>query len=166
MNSQTSCSRAELEFAEAALREVLARELGKAEKADVTSMQRMLRHIVNMNLAISTSPERHAEVAKRLGDFAVTTSRVAGRNPDAAASLTRLTEVLRAVSSRLRESVVSNVNLARTQVVCVDVESQHDVHQPGIQGGDTQHHRAARNAGNGRVFQELVHRVHEPRVAV
>ena len=166
MNSQTSCSRAELEFAEVALRAVLASELAKVGKADATSLQRMLHHIVNMNLAISTSPERHANVAKRLGDFAVATARMARRNPDAAARLTRLSDVLRTAGSRLHEGILSDVNLPGTEVIHVDVEPQHDKHQPGIQSGDAQHHRAARNPGDGRVLEKLVQRVHQPRVTV
>jgi hypothetical protein len=104
MNSQTSSSRAQLEFAELALRDVLAR-VGDSAKADATSLKRMLVHLVNMNHAISTSPERHADVAKRLGDFAVTASRMVSRNPDAAPKLTRLSESLRAVSSRLGDKL-------------------------------------------------------------
>jgi hypothetical protein len=104
MNSQTLSSRADLEFAEAALREVLVSEFKQEAKADAESLDRMLVHIVNMHEAISTSPERHANVAKRLGDFAVTTNRMAGRNPVAASKLTRLSQALGTASLRLSES--------------------------------------------------------------
>ena len=106
MNSQTSSSRAELEFAEVALRDVLIREFGEEAKADAKSLGRMLVHLVNMHEAVCISPERHANVAKRLGDFAVMTSRMASRNPAAAAKLTRLSEMLRTASSRLRDTAV------------------------------------------------------------
>jgi hypothetical protein len=101
MNSQTLSSRADLEFAEAALREVLISEFKQEAKADAESLDRMLVHIVNMHEAISNSPERHANVAKRLGDFAVTTNRMAGRNPVAASKLTRLSQALGNASQRL-----------------------------------------------------------------
>ena len=93
MNSQVASSRADLEFAESALRDGLA-----------TLLNHMLTHLVNMGEAISTSPERHDNVAKRLGDFAMTTSRMAIRNPDSAPKLTRLTEHLRTASERLKAS--------------------------------------------------------------
>lgn len=103
MNSQTSTSRADLEFAEAALREVLVEDFKKEARTDALSLDRMLVHIVNMHEAISSSPERHANVAKRLGDFAITTTRMASRNPDAATRLTRLSQALGAASQRLSE---------------------------------------------------------------
>lgn len=104
MNSQTLTSRADLEFAEVALRDVLVQEDFKTKaKADAMSLDRMLVHIVNMHEAISTSPERHANVAKRLGDFAMTASRMVGRNPEAAPKLARLSEVLSQASVRLSE---------------------------------------------------------------
>ncbi len=102
MHSQISLSRAELEFAEAALRGVLVDEFRKDAKADAKSLDRMLVHIVNMYEAISLSPDRHSNVAKRLDDFATTTSRMAGRNPDAALKLSRLSHSRRAASMRLR----------------------------------------------------------------
>jgi len=103
MNSQTVSSRADLEFAEAALREVLIGEFKEDGRADARSLDRMLVHIVNMHEAISRSPENYANVAKRLGDFAVTTTRMANRNPDVAPKLTRLSQALGAASQRLSE---------------------------------------------------------------
>lgn len=105
MNSQLSSSRAELEFAEVALRDVLTKEFGDEAGADAKSLRRMLVHLVNMQEAICISPEHHANVAKRLADFAAMTSRMVDRNPAAASKMTRLSEMLRAVSSRLRDSV-------------------------------------------------------------
>ena len=102
MNSQTLSSRADLEFAEAALREVLIGEFRRDARADAMSLDRMLVHIVNMRAAIDTSAEQHANVAKRLGDFALSTTRMAGRHPDAAPRLTRLSQALGAASQRLR----------------------------------------------------------------
>src|SRR5262245_43451571 len=84
VNSHALSSRAELEFAEAALRDVLIGEFEQGARADAKSLGRMLVHIVNMHEAISTSPASHANVAKRLGDFALTTTRMASRHPDAA----------------------------------------------------------------------------------
>ena len=106
MNSQTLSSRAELEFAEVALRDVLIGEFAEEAKSDAKSLSRMLVHLVNMHEAVCISPERHANVAKRLGDFAGMTSRMANRNPAAASKLTRLSEMLDAAGSRLRDTVV------------------------------------------------------------
>jgi hypothetical protein len=102
MNSQTLTSRADLEFAEATLRQALVGKFQDA-KADAMSLQRMLVHLVNMHQAISLYPDLHANVAKRLGDFAVTAARMASRNPDAAPLLTKLSEILRAAGVRLRD---------------------------------------------------------------
>jgi uncharacterized damage-inducible protein DinB len=101
MNSQTSVSRAELEVAEVTLRGVLVEEFRQEAKADAQSLDRMLKHLVNMNGAISSSPETHANVAKRLVDFANTTTRMADRNPEAAPQLAKLAEALRKASERL-----------------------------------------------------------------
>jgi len=65
------------------------------------SLDRILVHIMNMGEAID-SPERHPNVAKRLEDFATTTSRMAERNPEAAPKLSKLSDALRAASLRLR----------------------------------------------------------------
>jgi hypothetical protein len=102
MDSHTSTSRAELELAEVTLRGVLGEEFRKEARADAQSLDRMLKHVVNMNGAISESPETHANVAKRLNDFAITTSRMAERHPDAAPQLHRLAEALQKASERLR----------------------------------------------------------------
>ena len=102
MNSQISSSRADLEFAEVALRIVLVEEFRDEARADATSLDRMLVHLVNMHEAISLSPERHSNVAKRLDDFATTTLRMADRNPEAATKLSSLAEALRMASERLQ----------------------------------------------------------------
>jgi hypothetical protein len=101
MNSQTLSSRADLEIAEVALRDLLVEDFNQETKGDVTSLNRMLVHLVNMHEALSTSPDRHINVAKRLGDFALTTTKIAGRHPQAAFKLTRLSAALRAASERL-----------------------------------------------------------------
>ena len=101
MNAQTTSSRADLEFAEAALRAAQGEEFRKG--TDASALGSMLVHLVNMHEAISTSPERHANVAKRLGDFAAATSKMAGRNPEAAAKLTRLTEALLTASTHVSQ---------------------------------------------------------------
>ena len=140
MNSQTCLTRAELELAELRLRDILVEEFRKNAKADARSLDRILIHVVNMNEAISTAPESHVNVAKRLDDFAAMTSRMAGRNPASASKLTRLSEALRAVSSRIRDEL-SNVNLSRPAVASGHIKTQ------------------------GGVFEKLVHRVYEPLVA-
>lgn len=132
--------RAELELAELRLREVLVEEFRKDAKSDAMSLDRILVHVVNMNEAISTSPERHDNVAKRLDDFAGMTSRMASRNPASASKLERLSEALRAVSARIREKP-SNVNLSRPEVASGQIKTQ------------------------GGVLEKLVHRVYEPLVA-
>jgi hypothetical protein len=107
MNSQTLSSRADLEIAEVALRDLLVEDFRQEAKGDATSLNRMLIHLVNMHEALSTSPDRHINVAKRLGDFAQTTSKMAGRHPQAASKLTRLSDALRAASERLHETLDS-----------------------------------------------------------
>jgi hypothetical protein len=106
MNSQTLSSRADLEFAEATLRQVLVAQFHDA-KTDAMSLHRMLVHLVNMHQAISMSPERHANVAKRLVDFATTVARMASRNPEAAPMLTKLSDILRSAGVRLRGTAPS-----------------------------------------------------------
>lgn len=101
MNAQALLSRADLEFAEAALREVLVGEFRQDARADASSLDRMLIHLVNMREAINTSPARYADVARRLGDFEINTTRMASRNPDAAPALTRLSQALGAAKMRL-----------------------------------------------------------------
>ncbi len=101
MNSQTSTTRAELELAEVALRDILRGDFTTTAKSDATSLSRILVHVVNMHQAISISPERHATVAKRLGDFAVSTSKMASRNPEAAPKLEQLSGFFRAAGERL-----------------------------------------------------------------
>jgi len=140
MNSQTCLTRAELEFAELRLRDILVEDFRKDAKADAMSLDRILVHVVNMNEAISTSPESHLNVAKRLDDFAGMTSRMASRNPASASKLTLLSEALRVVSSRLREKP-SSVNLSRPDVALGHVKAQ------------------------GPVLEKLAHRVYDPLVA-
>lgn len=101
MNSQTLSSRADLEHAEAVLREVLVADREQPDKRDAGSLGRMLVHIVNIHQAVGSSPERHSNAAKRLGDFAMTTTRMIERNPESAPKLNRLTLALRTASERL-----------------------------------------------------------------
>jgi len=104
MNSQALSSQADLEFAENALREVLLEEFKDESRPDAKSLGRMLVHLVNMRETIGTSPEVSTNVAKRLGDFAATTTRMADRNPEAAPKLMRLAQALDTASSRLGQS--------------------------------------------------------------
>ena len=103
MNTKILSSRADLEIAEGSLRSVLIDEFREEAKADAQSLDRMLTHLVNMQGAIGDAPEIHTNVAKRLSDFATTTLRMASRNPEAAAKLTRLSVALRSASERLIE---------------------------------------------------------------
>lgn len=103
MNSQLALSRSDLEFAESALRDILAGDLTRESKADAKVLSSILVHLVNMNEAIIVSPERHPNVVKRLHDFASTADRMAARNPAVAAKLARLSAALRATSVRLSE---------------------------------------------------------------
>jgi hypothetical protein len=111
MNSQASVSRADLEFAEVILRGMLEEEEFREEaKADAGSLDRMLVHLVNMNGVIGSSPDQHPNAAKRLGDFAATTARMADRHPDVASKLHKLSGALRIAGERLGESVASGAN--------------------------------------------------------
>jgi hypothetical protein len=105
VNAQTTISRAGVEQAEALLRELLADGFQEESGADARSLGRMLVHLVNINVAISGQPDRHANAAKRLEDFAVTTWRMAARNPNAVDKLTRVTHTLRQAGLRLKESL-------------------------------------------------------------
>ena len=104
MNSQTSTTRAELELAEVTLRDILRDEAMASARSDTTSLSRILVHVVNMHQAISISPERHANVAKRLDDFALSASKMASRNPEAAPKLSKLSNAFRAAGERLRQA--------------------------------------------------------------
>jgi len=114
MTSQALSSRADLEFAESALRDVLVGEFKEEAMPDARSLGRMLVHLVNMHEAICTSSESHANVAKRLGDFALTTTRMANRNPQAATKLKRLSQVLDTASSRLGASTAADAGTIPT----------------------------------------------------
>jgi hypothetical protein len=104
MDANTTISRARLEYAEALLREVLDRDFEGERSGSGGSLGRILIHLVNMNRAVSTSAEDHANVAKRLGDFALTTARITVPNPDSAARLTRLVDALNSAKAGLEES--------------------------------------------------------------
>ena len=107
MDSRIAISRARLEHAEALLREVLVRDFEGTQPAQAGSLGRMLVHIVNMNQAVSNSSEGHANVAKRLGDFANTTARITVPDADAAARLERLVAALKSAKEGLEESEAS-----------------------------------------------------------
>jgi len=109
MHSQTLSSRSDLEHAEALLREVLVDDFERDAKADAGSLSRMLVHLVNMHQALSVSTDDQANVAKRLGDFAVNTTRMSTRNPEAAPKLDRLAHALRTASTRLAETATAPV---------------------------------------------------------
>jgi hypothetical protein len=107
MNSQTSVSRSDVEHAEALIRSLIAGDFGTQAPADAKSLDRMLVHLVRIQTAISASPERHANAAKRLQDFSVVTWRMTSRHPDATEDLTRITHALRTAGVRLKESLDS-----------------------------------------------------------
>jgi hypothetical protein len=104
MNSRVSISRARLQQAEALLREVLVHDFETAQPAEAGSLGRMLVHIVNMNRAVSMSTDGYANVAKRLGDFANTTSRITVPDADSAARLARLVAALKLAKAGLEDS--------------------------------------------------------------
>lgn len=101
MDSRIAISRARLEHAEALLREVLVRDFENTRAAEGGSLGRMLVHIVNMHQAISTSTDGIANVAKRLGDFALTTSRISVPDANSAARLEQLVAALKSAKSGL-----------------------------------------------------------------
>jgi len=101
MNSYNS-PRADLEQAEAILRAILRGDFAPDEKPDAATLSRMLVHLVNMQEAIGASTEGHVNIAKRLGDFADTTSRMASRSSNTAPQLTKLSEAFRAASEGTR----------------------------------------------------------------
>jgi uncharacterized damage-inducible protein DinB len=107
MNAQTSMSRAHLEQAEVMLRDVLAHDFAEESGGDSGSLGRMLVHIVNIQRAVSTSTDAHANAAKRLVDFAETTTRMTARKPESAQRLGKLADTLRAASSGLHESLAA-----------------------------------------------------------
>jgi len=104
MNQQLHTPQPDLQAAEAAMRDVL-RDPNSIAAPDGASLGRMLGHVVNMQEAVNSSPDSHANVAKRLGDFALTVTRMADRHPDAAPELSRLSETLLVASKRLRASL-------------------------------------------------------------
>ena len=103
MNEQLSIAQADLEIAVEAVRDVL-RNPGLVPPAEGASLDRMLVHMTNMREAIASSPDRHANVAKRLNDFAMTTNRMQNKHPGAAPDLARLSDALLAASQRLQGS--------------------------------------------------------------
>ena len=103
MDTRIAISRARLEHAEALLREVLVRDFEASQPAEAGSLGRMLVHIVNMNHAVSTSLDEHANVAKRLGDFATTTARITVPDAESAARLARLVAALKLAKEGLEE---------------------------------------------------------------
>lgn len=169
MNSQTLSSRADLEIAEVALREVLAGIPGDA-KGDAVSLRRMLVHLVGMHEALSCSPDGHANVAKRLGDFALTATKIAGREPMAAPKLMRLAGALRCAGDRLGERLRtttpaakdSDVHLPWAEGFLVDAEPEHHEQQRGVEQGDAQDHDGAWDARDRRVVEELAQGVNQP----
>ena len=101
MNTETQSSREPLEQAEQLLRDVLSTDFEEKEKSDAASLARMVVHIVNMQKVVDSSSDVRANAAKRLGDFAITTTRMASRNPDNAVRLSRAAEALRVASTQL-----------------------------------------------------------------
>jgi hypothetical protein len=104
MDSRIAISRSRLDHAEALLREVLVRDFDGTRPAEGGSLGRMLIHIVNMNRAVSLSEGGHENVAKRLGDFAVTTSKITVPDSDSAERLARLVAALKLAKSGLEGS--------------------------------------------------------------
>jgi hypothetical protein len=102
MNEQSLSPRADLEFADIAIREVLHDEFRAVAGADAASLDRIRIHVINIQEAVNTSPERRANAAKRLSDFAATASRMSTRHPDAAPQLAKLCNALQAASLQVK----------------------------------------------------------------
>ena len=100
MNTETPMKEP-LVQAEQLLRDVLNKDFEQNEKSDAASLARMVVHIVNMQKVVDSSSDVRANAAKRLGDFALTTTRMASRNPDSAVRLSRAAEALRVASTKL-----------------------------------------------------------------
>lgn len=107
MISQTPTNHPHLQHAEQLLREVLSHDFESAS-SDAKSLDRILLHLVNIQQAVTTSDENHANAAKRLGDFAVTASRISDRNPRSAEQLNRLSETLRAAGFGIQSQLSAN----------------------------------------------------------
>src|SRR5688572_7418620 len=103
MNTQPTPAHQVLETAKLSLQDVLDETFRSEANAEAATLDRMLVHLKNMDAAIEAAPDVQANIVKRLGDFAVTASRMAVHNLAAAPKLTRLADVLRAASQRLRE---------------------------------------------------------------
>jgi hypothetical protein len=101
MNTETSVSIQPLVHAEELLRDVLRQEFDENVKSDAASLARMVVHIVNMQRVVDSSTDIRANAAKRLVDFAVTTTRMASRNPASAVRLSKAAEALREASTQL-----------------------------------------------------------------
>lgn len=106
MNSQSLVCRTHLEHAEALLREVVLCNFENAS-GDAKSLDGIRVHIQNIQQAISASDEVHVNAAKRLGDFAVTTSRILARNPGCTPQLTEICKTLRAAESGIQSLVIA-----------------------------------------------------------
>lgn len=103
MKTQTTHAAPCLDNARDALRDVLHDDFRREANSEAASLDRMLVHLQNMDAALETTPETRTNIVKRLGDFAVTVSRMAMRNANAAPKLTKLADVLRTASEQLRE---------------------------------------------------------------
>jgi hypothetical protein len=103
MDTRLSISRARLETAEALLREVLAEDYDGEQTSEARTLGRMLVHIVNMHQAVSNSTVDDANVARRLGDFAKSMSRVTPPTEESGVRFKRLTDALISAKAGLEE---------------------------------------------------------------
>jgi hypothetical protein len=103
MQSPIPSARAELETAEAELRTLLVGDFRQNAKEDASSLDRILVHIGNIHQAIDVFPDRRANAAKRLEDFAAIAARMTRRHPAATDQLSRLATALRTASLQFRE---------------------------------------------------------------
>ena len=106
MDTRLSISRARLEHAEALLREVLAEDYDGEQTSEARTLGRMLVHIVNMHQAVSASTVDDVNVARRLGDFAKSMSRVTPPTEESGVRFKRLADALISAKAGLEEKVV------------------------------------------------------------
>ena len=102
----TSSPRSDIQTAEHALRDVVASGLRDDAPETANTLERMLVHVTNMQSAVETTPSSLPNVAKRLRDFSVTTTRLAGKHPKSAEKLEWLAQALRTAGEQVTEATM------------------------------------------------------------
>ncbi len=104
MQTNIAAYQADIESAQASLRNVLVGDFRESATVEAGSLARILTHVENIQRAIAESPACHDNAAKRLGDFADITLRMESRFPKWAEKFSAASKSLRAASVRLRDS--------------------------------------------------------------